>query len=171
MDALENIFTRRSIRRYEARKIEDDKIRTILEAGFSAPSANNSRPWEFLVVRDKDVMEYISAASPNWGMLKYADTCIITLANLDNYRGSNIGYFVQDCSAATENMLLAAHALGLGGVWLGLYPKEDIMEIIRDKFGIPKEIYPFSVISIGYPAETKNKHAYFYEDRVHFEKY
>jgi len=170
MEGLETILTRRSVRKYQQRPIEKDKIEMILRAGMYAPSAHNSQPWEFIVVRDREILKSLSSVQ-YWNMLKDADTAIVTLANTKNYMGSDAHFFIQDCAAATENMLLAAHALGLGGVWLGLYGRGEKMKTVRDVLNIPEEIYPFGIISLGYPAEEKHPHTSFKEDKVHYEKY
>lgn len=170
MEGLQAILSRRSIRKYEERAIEADILENILKAGMFAPSAHNSQPWEFIVIRGRKLMEILSR-QPYWAMLKEADTAIVTVANLENYAGSFREFFIQDCSAATENMLLAAHVQGLGGVWLGLYGREEKMAAVRETLNIPKEIIPVSIISLGYPAESKYAHNTFNAEKVHYEKY
>jgi nitroreductase len=169
MDGLEAILTRRSCRVYDGRPVPDELIENILRAGMFAPSAMNRKPWEFIVVKDAAIKREASELGPYWGMLDEAAFGILTVANLEFCKGSQM--YVQDCSAATENMLLAANALGLGGVWLGLYPNEDRIEGIRELFGLPDNIVPISMISVGYPAEDKKPHSSFRADRVHYDKY
>ena len=122
MEGLEAILTRRSVRRFQPKPVEDDKLKSILFAGMCAPSAHNSQPWEFIVAKDKEKISALSVFIKDWASLKTAPMAIITLGNLEGYKASLPAFFVQDCAAATQNMLLAAHVLGLGGVWLGLLP-------------------------------------------------
>lgn len=171
MDGLETVLGRRSIRKYTGEQIPDSVIENLLRAGMYAPSAHNSQPWEFLVMRDSDKKKAASALGIYWGMLKDAPLGILVMANLNGYKGSDSSFFVQDCSAATENILLAARAQGLGGVWLGLYPKQDLMKGIMEVYCIPEHIIPFSLISLGYPAEEKMPHRTFHADKVHYDKY
>ncbi len=171
MDALKTILERRSIRAYTDKQVSDEVIENLLRAGMYAPCAMNSKPWEFLVIRDKEKKAAISCLGTYWKMLKDAPIAILVMANLKDYKGSTKEYFIQDCSAAAENILLAAKAQGLGGVWLGLYPKQDRMQGIRDICGIPEDIIPFSLLSIGYSAQTPEPHKSFYKEKVHYDKY
>jgi nitroreductase len=171
MEGLDVILTRRSIRKYEDKAVGEEKIISILKAGMFAPSAHNSQPWEFIVIKDKEMLIAMSRIGKYWTMLSEAALAIVTVANLKGYMASHTNFFIQDCSAATENMLLAAHALGLGGVWLGLYLKEKETVEVRKLLNIPGEIIPFSVISLGYPAETKGPHQTFRQEKVYYEKY
>lgn len=171
MDGLKAILERRSIRAYTGEQVPDEIIENLLRAGMFAPSAMDSQPWEFLVIRDPDKKKAVSKLGRYWGMLENAPLGILVMANLKGYKASSREFFMQDCSAATENILLAAQAQGLGGVWLGLYPKQDRMQGLRDIYGIPEDIIPFSLISIGYPAETRRPHASYHEDKVHFDRY
>jgi nitroreductase len=171
MDGLETILERRSIRAYTADEVPKEAIENLLLAGSSAPSARNSQPWEFLVMRDPEKKKAASGLGTYWGMLKSAPLGILVMANIRGYQGTKPEFFMQDCSAATENILLAAHAQGLGAVWLGLYPKENLMQGIRDIYGIPADIIPFSLISIGYPAEMKKPHDRYDAKKVHYDMY
>lgn len=171
MDGLEVIFQRRSIRSYTGEKISEEDLKTILKAGMAAPSAMNSQPWEFLLVRSRETLEQLSQARPYWKMLRQADAAIVVLGNIREYKSTTTDFFVQDCSAAAENMLLAATALGLGGVWLGLHPKTEVQEVLREMFHIPEGVVPFSVISLGVPNEQKEAHRDFHEQKVHRESY
>lgn len=171
MDGLKAVLTRRSIRAYTDERVSDAVTENLLRAGMYAPSAMNSQPWEFLVIRGAEKKKAASVLSANWKVLAEAPLGILVMANLNDYKASSSDYFIQDCSAATENILLAAHAQGLGGVWLGLYPKQDRMQGLRDIFSIPEHIIPFSLISIGYPAETKRPHGSYHAGKVHFDKY
>ncbi len=171
MEGLKPILERRSCRIYTDKKVDDTIVETLLRAGMYAPSANNSQPWEFLVMRDSENKKRASALGRHWGMLDGAPLGILVLANLHTYKGSSADFFVQDCSAATENILLAAQAMRLGGVWLGLYPKQDRMKGLRNIYGIPEHIIPFSIVSIGYPERMPNPHTTYHTDMVHYDKY
>lgn len=170
-EALRPILERRSCRSYTDRQVSDETVHTLLCAGMAAPSANNSRPWEFLVLRDEPLKAAVSAAGQYWSMLKDAPIGIVVLANLDGYRSSHQDYFIQDCSAATQNILLASQAMGLGGVWLGLYPNEERVAAVRRLCGIPEDIIPVTLTSIGYPAQMPHPHTTFYEGKVHYDRY
>lgn len=171
MNAYDVLINRRSIRKYTQSKISDKLLEKIVQAGLSAPSAKNMQPCEFVVVTDRDTLDRLSDIRPYWKMLKTAPASIVTLANLSVYEPDASEMYVQDCSAATENMLLAAESLGLGGVWLGLYPHERPMQDVQALFGIPKNVIPISVISIGHPDEKRPPHGDFAMQKVHYNRY
>ena len=170
-EALKPIMERRSCRQYTGEPVSDEMLKTLLQAGMNAPSANNSQPWEFLVLRDEPLKAAVSAVGPYWGMLKDAPLGIMVLANLEGYRSSHTDFFIQDCSAATENILLAVHAMGLGSVWLGLYPNMERVKAVRTLCSIPEDIIPVTLISIGHPAQMPHPHTTFHEGKVHYDKY
>lgn len=163
MDALEAIFTRRSIRRYTAEPVSEEDLKTILEAGMNAPSANNRQPWHFVVVDDRAKLNAITEAHPYSKMLKEAPMAIIVCGDT----GLSETYWVQDCSAAVENILLAARALGLGTVWLGVYPDQQRVTAISKLFNVPPNTPPLAVIALGHPAEEKGRVDRYQESRVH----
>lgn len=167
MEAMEAILTRRSIRRYTDKKISDELIKELLEAGMSAPSAGNEQPWHFVAITDHKILDEIPKIHPHSNMLKEAPLAILICGDesLQKYQG----YWVQDCSAATENILIAANAKGLGGVWLGVYPIEDRVVGIRKLLGMPEKVIPFALLSIGYPAEQKPPANRYDESRVHYD--
>ncbi|HGJ63854.1 TPA: nitroreductase family protein [bacterium] len=163
---MEAILTRRSIRRYTDKKVSDEIVKELLEAGMSAPSAGNEQPWHFVAITDHKILDEIPKIHPHSGMLKEAPLAILICGDesLQKYQG----YWVQDCSAATENILIAANAIGLGGVWLGVYPIEDRVVGIRKLLGMPEKVIPFALLSIGYPAEQKPPANRYDESRVHY---
>ncbi|MBN1261068.1 MAG: nitroreductase family protein [Anaerolineae bacterium] len=165
MDALENIMTRRSIRRYQDELISEDIVTQLLQAAMAAPSAGNQQPWHFVVIDDRALLDAIPEFHPYAQMLREAPLAIMICADLQNERHS--GYWVQDCSAATQNLLLAAHALGLGAVWLGCYPREDRIAGLQNLFKLPESIVPLCVVSIGHPAEEKGPANRYNLERVH----
>jgi nitroreductase len=166
MDALEAILTRRSIRAYTSQPIPEALIKELLEAAMSAPSASNQQPWQFIVLTDRQRLETLADVLPYGKMLHQAPLGIVICGDLS--REKSTGYWVQDCSAATQNLLLAAHARGLGAVWLGVYPREERVREVRQLFGIPETVIPLCGIAIGYPAEHKERVNRFDQDRIHY---
>jgi len=164
MEAIEAILTRRSIRRYTSKKISGELIRALLEAAMSAPSTGNKQPWHFIVIDERKLLDPIPTFHPYARMLKEAPLAILVCVDLELNKE---GFLVQDGSAATENILLAAHAKGLGAVWLGIYPLEERIEGMRRLLAIPKQILPLSLISIGYPVEGIPRENRFQSSRVH----
>ncbi len=168
---LDFIFTRRSIRKFTGEKVKDEQLKLILTAGMAAPSANNQQPWEFIIVDDRGIMEQIMKAHPYSQMLSSASHCIVVAANLKKSLYKDLDWWVQDCAAATENILLAVNALGLGAVWVGVYPKQERVEVMRKIFSMPGETVPFSIIPIGYPAESKPPKKDYQASLVHKNKW
>jgi nitroreductase len=169
MDTLEAIFTRRSIRVYTDQPIPADIIEKLLRAAMQAPSAGNQQAWQFMVVTGRPQLNALADVLPYGKMLTTAPLGIIVCGDLD-YEKSK-GYWVQDCSAATQNILLAAHALGLGAVWLGVYPREQRVLDVRTTLGIPENVIPLCAIAIGYPGEEKPRADRYDPARVHHNKW
>jgi nitroreductase len=165
MDAMNAILSRRSIRKYTNQPVSDEVMKELLEAAMSAPSAGNEQPWHFVVIDDRKILDEIPRYHPYSQMLKDAPVAVMVCGDetLQKYEG----YWVQDCSAATENILIAAQAKGLGAVWLGVYPIEDRVAALRKLLGIPENVIPFSLISIGYPAEQKPRSDRYDDSRIH----
>ena len=166
MNTIEAIYTRRSIRKYTGQEIEKGKIEEILKAGMYAPSAVNKRPWHFLVITDKGVRAEISEKHSNAHMLKNAQAGILVC--LETALQHDDGYGIQDCSAAVQNMLLAAHDMGLGTVWCGVFPRMNRVADMKEMFDLPAGIEPFGLICLGYPAEEKEQPERFQPERVHW---
>ncbi|MFC1860056.1 nitroreductase family protein [Chloroflexota bacterium] len=164
MDAMEAILTRRSIRKYTNQPVSDEVLKELLEAAMYAPSASNCQPWHFVVIKNRDILNEIPGFHPYSQMLKDAPLAILVCCDQGLQMG---GYGVQDCSAATQNILLAAHAKGLGAVWLGLYPTERTVNPIKKLLNLPEQIIPVSLISIGYPAKQKPRPDRYRADRIH----
>ena len=164
MDAMEAILSRRSIRRYTSQKVSDHLIKELLEAAMSAPSAGDERPWHFVVIDDRNILEKVTRFHPYSGMLRKAQVAILLCVDLDL---GNEGFLVQDGSAATENLLIAAHAKGLGAVWLGIYPLKERITGMLKLLDLPERILPLSLISIGYPAEAVPRENRYHPARVH----
>lgn len=174
MDTLNTIFTRKSVREFADKGISDEDIRTILRAGMSGPSAVNTRPWEFIVVKDdllKDAMAEVNG--PAAGPLMDAPLGIMVCGDLDRTFKPAPGYWVVDASIACENMMLAAKELGIGSVMLGTYPQQERVMGQVELFGLPDNIVPFAIIAFGYPAEnvTFAERDLYDEERVHYDKW
>lgn len=153
MDAMEAILSRRSIRSYTQQAVSEQLIEELLKAGMSAPSAGNEQPWQFIVINDRQILDEIPNHHPYAQMLIEAPVAIMVCGDLELEKHK--GYWVQDCCAAAQNILIAVQAKGLGAVWLGVYPREDRVKAMRKLLSIPEQIIPLAVIAIGYPAEQK----------------
>ena len=164
---IQTILARRSIRKYTDKPVDEADIKTLLEAAMAAPSASNRKPWQFVVVTERQPLDALAEAHPHGKMLFEATLCIAVCGDLTEMER----YWVQNCSAATENLLLAATALGLGAVWLGVYPKERRVAFVRPILGLPETITPLNLISIGHPAEEKEPRTQYDETRVHRERW
>jgi nitroreductase len=153
---LKTIFTRTSIRAYENRPVEDEKIEQLLRAAMAAPSACNKQPWKFVVIKDASTLQAIAAQFANMPMVGHAPLAIVVCGDMSQTMPEEgQAYWIQDTSAATQNILLAAQSLGLGAVWCGIYPILDRVTSLKRLLKMPEHIIPLNVIPIGYPAETK----------------
>ncbi|OFW61011.1 MAG: NADH dehydrogenase [Actinobacteria bacterium RBG_16_64_13] len=166
---MDSILTRRSIRKYTDKPVPDELVTELLRAAMAAPSAGNQQPWQFVVVRERRLLEAIASATPYSGMTRGAQLAVVICGDLS--REQNPGFWVQDCAAATENLLIAANALGLGAVWLGFYPREERVATLRSLFGLPEDIVPFAVVPVGYPADHPEPADRFDENRIHFDRW
>jgi len=169
MNPMETILTRRSIRKYTDQPISKSDVMDLLKAGMAAPSANNCQPWHFIVINDHEIMDKIPEFHPYSKMLIQAPVAILVC--IDKNLESADGYGIQDCSAATQNILLAAHAKGLGAVWLGIYPRQLRVKGIRELLHIPETVLPLALVSIGFPKEKKITANRFNERRIHYNKW
>lgn len=167
--AIENIMTRTSIRDYQDKPVEDEKIETMLRAAMAAPTAGNKQPWRFIVIKDKNTLKAISDNFRSMGMAQKAPLAIVVCGDVNaTFPGDGQGYWVQDASAATENMLLAAHALGLGAVWCGIYPMPDRVATLREMLAIPDSVEPLNVVPVGYPAEDPAPKDKWKPEQIHY---
>ncbi|MPM97208.1 FMN reductase [NAD(P)H] [bioreactor metagenome] len=146
------IYQRRSVRSYTGEPVTDEQITELLRAAMAAPSAKNRQPWDFVISRDNEKLKQVSNFHSFAKMLHTASAAIIVCGHKNP---DDAGFWVQDCAAATENILLRATELGIGSVWIGIYPKVERVEGVREIFGIPNDIFPLSIVSLGYPL---NKH-------------
>jgi len=167
MEALKCLMTRRSVRKYRPGRIPEAKLRKILEAAMNAPSARNQQAWQFVVVGDRDILNRITEVHPYSQMLKQAGLAIVVCGDIKAEVAR--GYWVQDCAAATQNILLAAHALGLGAVWLGVFPREERVRGVQRILKLPRHVIPLSIVSLGFPAEKPSSAKRYQADKVHYE--
>jgi nitroreductase len=162
-ELIKTIFARRSIRKYTAKPVSKKYIKMMLEAAMAAPSSSNRKPWHFIVVTDRRTLDKLAKVHPYGKMLSEAPLCIAVCGD----KTISPRYWVQDCSAATENLLLSATALRIGAVWLGVHPRKERGNPIRKVLNIPENIVPLNLISIGHPAEDKEPRTQYDELRVH----
>ena len=166
---LDNIATRTSIRDYEARPVEKEKIEKMLRAAMAAPTAMNKQPWHFVVVDQRNVLDALAGANPYAKMLKKAPLAIVVCGNTDKMiEGGGRDFWIQDASAATENLLLAAHAMGLGAVWTGAYPSEERCISISKVLSLSDNLVPLNMIVVGYPAEQPQPKQKFKEENISY---
>jgi nitroreductase len=169
MNTIEAILTRRSVRAYSEKEVSDEVVEDLLKAAMQAPSAKNAQPWHFIVIRDKKILNEIPKFHKTGPMIAKAPLAILICADLE--LENQTGCWMLDCSAAAENLLLAAHEKGLGGVWTACYPINETQEGMRKLFDLPDNIVPHSIIPIGYPAHPYNPKSYYQEKRVHHDRW
>jgi nitroreductase len=167
--ALDCIFGRRSIRKYIDQPVEEEKITSLLKAAMAAPSAVGKDPWRFVLVREKKNLRSLSEGLPNGRFIAAAALGIVVCGDRHAAHGGLEGYMVQDCTAALENMLIAAHQLGLGTCWLGVYPREERQRHVADVLKLPRGIEPLAAVAVGYPAEERPPRTRYNESFVHYE--
>jgi len=163
MEKLDYILDRRSIRRFTDEKIDNNQIKIMLTAAMYAPSAVNMQPWHFVVIDDRSMMEKVMEIHPYARMLQTASHAVVVCG--DEQLQHDDGYWVVDCGAATQNLLLAAQTLGLGACWVGLHPREERKSSFSRLLHLPSHVLPFAMIALGYPEELKPR-----PDRFHAEK-
>lgn len=160
------IHTRRSIRKYTGKVIPEETIREIIKAAMYAPSAVNRQPWHFIVVSDRDILNRIMEIHPHASFLDSASYAILVCG--DEQLQHDNGYYVVDCGAATQNLLLAAHTLGIGSCWIGVHPREERKKRFAELFELPDHVQPFALVSLGYPREEKKTPDRFRPERIHY---
>ena len=162
---LDILFKRRSIRKYLDRPVSKEHTEAILRAAMAAPSASNKQPRQFVVIEERKTLNALSDLHPYGKMLSQATQCIVVCGEKSN------PYWVQDCSAATQNILLAAAGLGLGSVWLGVHPRAEREAEVATMLGISDAYAPLCLIAVGHPAEEKPPADRYEEGKVHWEKW
>lgn len=166
---MKEIFSRRSNRKFTGEPVSDAHLEKLLRAAMNAPSACNEQPWEFVVIKSRDIMKQIRTYQRFSAPLDTADLAIVVCG--DTKRQQFDGFWVQDCSAATQNLLLEAEYLGLGAVWMGLHPIERWTDKTKELLNLPEQVMPLGVIAVGHPAMRAEPVDRYQPDRVHFDKW
>ncbi|WP_455637820.1 nitroreductase family protein [Parabacteroides sp.] len=161
---LQTIFNRKSVRKYTERPVEKEKLEMLVRAGMAAPSSRDRRPWEFIIVTDRNVLDTMGDGLPLARMLKDTKQAIIVCG--DTVKSSNAWQL--DCSAAAQNILLAAESMGLGAVWTAAYPYPDRMKVVRETLRLPEHVVPLTVIPIGYPTGVEKPKDKFNRKQMHY---
>ncbi|MCL7489497.1 MAG: nitroreductase family protein [Desulfobulbaceae bacterium] len=170
-EKLNFIFSRRSVRKYENREVDDAMIQDLLEAGMAAPSAVARDPWHFIVLKDRETIDKLAGVLTHGQMLRQATAAFVVCGDITQAHDGLESYMLQDLSAAVENILLAANALGLGTCWLGVHPRPERMEGIKNLFALPDHIIPMCSIALGWPKDPPPARTRFNPDKVHLEKW
>ena len=163
---IETILARRSVRKYTAEAVSEAKGKILLEAAMAAPSGNDSKPWHFVVVTERQGLDSLAAGHPHAKMLHQAPLCVAVCG-----KPADSIFWEQDCAAATENLLLAATAIGLGAVWIGVHPHEQLVAFVQKELGIPGDSVPLCLVAVGHPAEEKAPRTQYDEARIHRESW
>ena len=170
--ALENIMTRVSVRQFTGEKISDEQIDILLRAAMAAPSAINKQPWAFIVVTDEALIAKLGEALPYSRCGNKPACAFIPCGDLSKaIEGEMAAFWINDVSAATENLLLAAHAMGLGAVWTGLHPDMNRATMVQQMLGLPEHIIPLCVVPVGVPAEQPEVKDKYKPENIHFNKW
>jgi len=169
METLKAILSRRSIRKYSEKNIPEEYYKILLKAAMHAPSARNRQPWHFIVISDRKILKKLAEVNASWKMLGEAAGAIVVCGDLE--LEDTESFIIQDCSAATQNLLLAAHELGLGTVWLGVHPREKRLKPLIEILHIPDHILPVSMVSVGKPDEFREQPDRYNIERIHQDKW
>lgn len=169
MDIFKAILKRRSIRKYSEKKISKEILNDLLKAAMYAPSAMNYQSWQFIVINERQKLDEILKVITHAEMLKTAQAAILICGDLN--LDKNIDYLQQNCSAATQNLMLWAHGVGIGSCWIGVYPVKEIIDGLRSLFNLPEHVIPISLVSLGYPAENPIADERFKSEKIHFNKW
>lgn len=163
---IDYIISRRSIRNYTDKEISKENLELILKSAMYAPSAMNLQPWHFIVYDKKDVFEKLISAIPHAEMIRNADKCILVCG--DSSKEKNESWLLQNCSASIQNILLAAHSLGIGSCWIAIHGMDEIVEKVKKEFALPSEIIPVALISLGFPNEVVTAEERFDVNKIHY---
>ena len=168
---ISDLFARRSVRQFTDEPVTAEQVDLLLKAAMAAPSAANCRPWHFVAVTDPATRTKLAAVQRYTGMVAQAPLCVVPCGEPAASIPDQPDFWIQDLSAAVENLLLAASGLGLGGVWCGIHPNEALKATVREILGVPAEIHPFCLVAIGHPAATPPPRTQYDADRVHSERW
>lgn len=171
-NVIRSIMSRTSVRSYTGQTIQKKDLETIVKAGMSAPTAVNKQPWAFVVIDNKEMMNKLAEQLKNASMLKNAAAAIVVCGDLSlALTGEGQEYWIQDCSAATENILLAAHSMGYGAVWCGIYPNKERMKVLYSELSLPENVIPLNIIPIGVPDKKNEPKDKWKPERLHWNKW
>ena len=171
-DTLKTIFSRKSVRRYTDQPVRSDDIETLLKAGMAAPSAGDRQPWVFVVTTKREGLIQLAQGLQYGTVLANAQSAIVVCGDMEKaFPDTQRDFWVQDCSAATQNILLAAEAIGLGAVWIGVYPMDDRVKFVQSALKLPGKAIPLGIVSIGYPQEDEHPKDKYRQDNIHREKW
>ncbi len=171
-ETLKAIFSRKSVRSYTDAGVPKEQLTLLARAGMAAPTAVDKRPWEFIIITDSACLKALAEALPYAKMVEKAAAAIVVAGDLNRqFGGMDASYWIQDCSAATENILLAAESMGLGGVWTGVFPEPDRIASVRRILGIPEDVVPLNVIPIGVPSGKEHPKDKFDPHLIHKNKW
>lgn len=168
---LDFIFSRRSIRTFTQQEIPENVLVDLLEAAMAAPSALAKDPWRFIVLRSRSSLNQLAEALPNGKMLGEATAALVVCGDINQAHDRQLSFLLQDLSAAIENILLAANALGLGACWLGIHPREERIVAVSQSFALPEHVIPVAGIALGWPAQESSPRTRFNAAYVHQEKW
>lgn len=168
---LENIHSRKSVRQYTSEPVSETDIQTILKAAMAAPSAVNFQPWRFVVVTEREQLDAMAEILPYAKMLRQAPAAIVVCGETLWMGGNENPYWQQDCAAATQNLLLAVEALGLGAVWTGVYPNQDLYPKLHNYLNLPSTVQPFCCIPVGHPAGNEQPKDKWKPENIHYGKW
>ncbi|MBR5212362.1 MAG: nitroreductase family protein [Bacteroidales bacterium] len=168
---LENIHSRKSVRQYTSEPVSESDIQTILKAAMAAPSAVNFQPWRFVVVTEREQLDAMAEILPYAKMLRQAPAAIVVCGETLWMGGNENPYWQQDCAAATQNLLLAVEALGLGAVWTGVYPNQDLYPKLHNYLNLPSTVQPFCCIPVGHPAGNEQPKDKWKPENIHYGKW
>nr|WP_321411562.1 nitroreductase family protein [uncultured Carboxylicivirga sp.] len=171
-ETLSTIFNRKSVRHYTAEKVTTEQLSMMAKAGMAAPTAVDKRPWAFVIVQKREVLDKLAEVLPHAKMLKQATDAIVVCGDLSKaLEGDAQPYWIQDCSAATQNILLAAESMGLGAVWTGVHPIKVREEQVQNVLGNPHDKIPLNVIAVGYPTEEDKPKNKWNESNLHWDRW
>lgn len=170
-DVISVIHSRKSVRQFTDQKVDRDKLEVLLRAGMAAPTAVNKQPWFFVAIDDKETLNSLSEFMNNNPILKRAQAAIIVCGDMNKVFERQPSYWIQDCSAATQNILLATEGIGLGAVWIGVFPNEDRVDMVRNALNLPENLIPLSVIAIGYPTGVEQPKDKWKEENIQWNKF
>lgn len=168
---LENIFSRKSVRHFIHEAVSKERLELLMKAGMAAPSANNKQPWSFIGITDRTIMDYLADGLPYAKMLAQAGGAIVVCGDMNKIDPNKKDFWIQDCSAATENILLAAEGVGLGAVWTALYPYKERYSVVQGKLSLPDHIIPLCIIPIGQPTGVDLSKEKFKSENIHWNKW